>query len=81
MTFAHFVQLRQLEVCCNSKVSCICNCKGKIVGIICTAHFAQGIGEVVGSNTNDPNHPCFYFNRLHRHGFHAMSSNVGGLIS
>ena len=46
--FAHFVQLRHLEVCYNSKVSCICNCKGKIVCIMCTAHFAQGIGEVVG---------------------------------
>ena len=34
MAFAHFVQLRHLEVCYNSKVSCICNCKGKIVCII-----------------------------------------------
>ena len=47
MAFAHFVQLRHWEVCCNSKVS-LCNCKGKIVCIISTAHFAQGIGEVVG---------------------------------
>ena len=48
MTFAHFFQLKHLEVCCNSKVSCICNCKGKIFCIMCTAHFVQGIGEVVG---------------------------------
>ena len=76
MAFAHFVQLRHLEVCYNRKVSCICNCKGKIVCIMCTAHFVQGIGEVVGvaCNTNDPNHPCFYSNRLHRHGLHAISS-------
>ena len=81
MAFAHFVQLRHLEVCCNSKVSCICNCKGKIVCIMGTAHSAQGIGKVVGSNTNDHNHPCLYFSRLHKHGLHAISSNVGGLIS